>query len=479
VSTLKIDHKMIGDGGFGRLWEALGFCHKEQLSCVTNNCNQLCQVDITYNTQIFIELDVRPNLKFSTGITCTLRELPVSLNLANRRYRLAGVIAYLPGHYIAYCTRINNHWEMFNNTKTKVVHSTQNTLIEPHGVIYLMEEEEIVNNLSELTDTPEQRSSFSLETPEMSDSCAGKCTEGTSLKNQSGDTSAPDCYDKLDIPRTGPLDDSDTCTRENWRNKETVNNVNFNMSFDEIEGNSALGDHSGDISCQCEPILMLRMGNVMPGITLDGAIFHLRETHIFDSIVHVLLCSGLDDPNYMTIIRKSSNQTLQFILHLTEIKSLQEIYKERAVLSKSLYSSSIFNEEQNGIIVYTIDLTRTLSETWEVSLNNEASIYNEYECKLCGSYIVSVPVLTVDSNLIVRKGFTALNKALNFHQYLKKVKCQQDDCLEVCTVTAYPNFHICIDLNIRSNDRSGTRIQCKLEDFPKTLNLKGLPGQYR
>ncbi|XP_048514041.1 uncharacterized protein LOC125501690 [Athalia rosae] len=69
IPTLIINHKIIGESGFTGLWEALGFYCKLQTSCNNKNCDQLCQVDITYNTQIFIELDVRPDLTFSRGMT--------------------------------------------------------------------------------------------------------------------------------------------------------------------------------------------------------------------------------------------------------------------------------------------------------------------------------------------------------------------------------------------------------------------------
>ncbi|XP_048514040.1 uncharacterized protein LOC125501689 [Athalia rosae] len=292
-----------------------------------------------------------------------------------------------------------------------------------------------------------------------------------SLEQKPRYISLPKHHDRVEIPRISPLHDSDTLTRDNWRNKETISHVNFSMSSDEMGENSVLN--------QCESPLMLRTGSMMPGITLDGEVFQLSKTEIFDAIIHILSCSALDNPNYLTIIKDSPNGTLQFILHFIEKKSCEQIYKERAVLLKCLYSSNMCSEKQKSNDVHMINLTGTLSTTWETCLDNEPSLYCAYECELCGSYITLLPVLTVDTNLILRKGFEALNEGLHFYHYLTKVKCQQEGCPEMCTVTAYPNFHICIYLDVRRNDRSHTKIQCKLQNFPKTLELKSLPGQYR
>lgn len=405
-----------------------------------------------------------------------MRDFPSQLNLKGVQYRLAGVVARLPGHYVAYCRRVNNRWELCNDTKSGIIHSGPNTIIEPHGVIYVisMDYERVVTDSSQSFDTSE---------PKLSRSAAIVSVGDNNTNNNEEIPVSPDRFHRLELPTTVPLDDSDTTSRDNWRNKEKIEDICFGPSFDETAEDSISSQEptleSIRSDYECEPLLMLQSGNIMPGIIIDKDIFHLRDTNNFDSIVHILRCSAWDETRYMDSMKKSANETFRFTLNLIENNSHQDIYLKRAVLLKSLYSEKILHEVENDIVLYTIDLSETPTRTWETFLENEPSVLKEYECKSCKTYILPMLVLTIDPNVIARKGFVALEEALYFYKTLTKVKCLQENCSELCTVTAYPNFHFYIECNVTSSDRSRTRLKCRLEDFPRTLCLKGQPGQYR
>lgn len=91
-------------------------------------------------------MDIRESITAVTGMKFALKEFPIKLNLNNDEYRLAGTIAQLPGHYVSYCRRIDNTWELCNNMSTKVVRCNRFDKIEPSAVIYVKvssKEEEI------------------------------------------------------------------------------------------------------------------------------------------------------------------------------------------------------------------------------------------------------------------------------------------------------------------------------------------------
>ncbi|XP_015123412.1 uncharacterized protein LOC107045603 isoform X2 [Diachasma alloeum] len=98
-----VNHKTIGRLKFGALQEALE--HHSRLwkvKCSEKKCPGSCTVDIILNFHIYIELDIRPNVRAEVSLRCKLRDFPIHLNLGGMPYRLAGVIERIPGHYLAY-----------------------------------------------------------------------------------------------------------------------------------------------------------------------------------------------------------------------------------------------------------------------------------------------------------------------------------------------------------------------------------------
>ncbi|XP_057340495.1 uncharacterized protein LOC130677679 [Microplitis mediator] len=171
----------------------------------------------------------------------------------------------------------------------------------------------------------------------------------------------------------------------------------------------------------------------------------------------------------MDSLKKSINKTIKFTLDFIESKFSAHIYEQRALLLKSLNFYTLSIEKETSICTYKINVCEDAAITWKICLNNEPSVYNTYFCNSCDQCTFMTSVLKVDPKIIINHGFKALNRAVVFCKTLKKVKCRKENCFKLCTVTAYPNFHIFIALDVI--DKNNKCIECCLEDLPITLNL--------
>ncbi|CAL1672129.1 unnamed protein product [Lasius platythorax] len=107
--TIAPNHNIIWRKSFTALQETLEFW-----SPVYNiHCRHSCPGKFTrtsnLNEHIIIELDIRHQKNLKKSLKCSLGEFPTTMYLGPRNqatkfeYRLAGVVEYLPGHYIAHC----------------------------------------------------------------------------------------------------------------------------------------------------------------------------------------------------------------------------------------------------------------------------------------------------------------------------------------------------------------------------------------
>ncbi|XP_057323644.1 uncharacterized protein LOC130666547 [Microplitis mediator] len=440
IIILQVNHDIIRKNGYHALQEGLNNEWTQKLCIKT--CSSYCNTRLNiYNTQIFIELDVRANVEASHSIPGRLVDFPINLNLSDDQYQLSGVIAMLPGHFISYCRRINNRWDKCDGLQQKIECVKSHTSIEPQAVIY-------TKIFSKNNHNHENSTRNYTLTKEL-----------VNLTNDEPESLKHDVASKL--PITDPLDDSDTNSRDNWRNKELNNKVYFDGSFDSIEENSFVESQIIDsiknsTSLEYQSVLMLQGGNSMSGI---------------------LSCSALDIPRYMNFLKDSSNETFKFIIDFINLKSCTEIYTKRALLLKSLYFSKISTKFLNNVFTYTIDIRETIFNTWETCLTDQASLLNVYICKSCGCSSFFTPVLKVDTKLIIKNGFKVLNEAVKYYKHLKKVKCRQENCSKLCSVTVYPNYHLFINLEIIN--RYHKNMECKIRDIPKKLTFGEEVQEYR
>lgn len=135
--TLRPNHKMIIHKGFRALQKALKF-HDVTYNkkCQCGGCSVLTTET---SHHIFIELDIRENLQSATK-SCKLKELPTMLTLT-KQYRLVGVVAAYPGHFVAYCRRLSGLWEQYNDLNTTVKSCSHNETISPIAAVYIIYED--------------------------------------------------------------------------------------------------------------------------------------------------------------------------------------------------------------------------------------------------------------------------------------------------------------------------------------------------
>ncbi|KAK0072705.1 hypothetical protein PV326_014181, partial [Microctonus aethiopoides] len=138
IRSLTANHKIIHTDGFKALDQCEYFNQPRSQKCMNQFCKNWCSTIIEYANQVFIELDIRPNLN-CTGLKCSLDDLPQSIQLKNQSYRLAGVIGYRSGHYIGYVRRRIIHWETYDDMVSSIGRNTSPSIkIDPHGVIYVL-----------------------------------------------------------------------------------------------------------------------------------------------------------------------------------------------------------------------------------------------------------------------------------------------------------------------------------------------------
>ena len=208
---------------------------------------------------------------------------------------------------------------------------------------------------------------------------------------------------------------------------------------------------------------------------IDGTTIFLRNTCVFDSIIHALMTSAIDDPWYASIIEKSENTVLQLIFSLITHGCTPEVLRNRATIIKSYKVMKHEIKTINRVISYSIDAEESLAITWKNLFSySEPSAYRIMDCKLCGNnYNVSnIPTLGVNHKIIASKGFGALQKALDFHVRIVNVRCLYKGCPEnKATITIMSNHCIFVELDIRTSSSSQCGLECSLDDFATTLQL--------
>lgn len=73
---------------------------------------------------------------FNNSSNCNIKNLPISVTLGKENYILGAVIMFVNGnHFITYCRRKNNVWEIYDDLKTSVISANLNALVGKIQVI--------------------------------------------------------------------------------------------------------------------------------------------------------------------------------------------------------------------------------------------------------------------------------------------------------------------------------------------------------
>lgn len=189
---------------------------------------------------------------------------------------------------------------------------------------------------------------------------------------------------------------------------------------------------------------VLRNGNLVTNpARIDGVCYFAYNTCGFDSPIQILSARAMDDPEYMSFVQKSTNETLQFLLNFIEKGPTADIYKQRVVLLKRLFESQIIaNYDGCGKLkTYSIDLFGSLHTIWTTCFKSEPSVYYSYQCPRCDIYSSPVSTLSVNHKMIGDQGFGSLQGALVFYSHLS---CINANCTGLCQVEPAFNAHIFI-----------------------------------
>ncbi|KYN03081.1 hypothetical protein ALC62_06176 [Cyphomyrmex costatus] len=139
ISVLGVNHQIIHKKGFMCLEEALHHNFQiKNVKCQRSECPGRRTEYAKFNLHLYIELDIRVSLDANTGISCQLKDFPITINILKQEYRLAGVIAYTSQHYIAYTRRIYGTWRIYNDLMKSKQYCNEEKKIEPHAAIYII-----------------------------------------------------------------------------------------------------------------------------------------------------------------------------------------------------------------------------------------------------------------------------------------------------------------------------------------------------
>lgn len=197
-----------------------------------------------------------------------------------------------------------------------------------------------------------------------------------------------------------------------------------------------------------KPFLLLNGGTCKFPLKIDGVKVFLKSTCAFDSLIHIIMTSALDDLKYAHILEKSSNATLQFTSTMINTGLTKDIYQKRVMLLKNLKYPCIPEIHMtNRILSYSMDALDSIVNVVKKTLNSYPSVYVTENCSECSERSYSIPCLDPNHKKIVKKGFEALEEALDFRPCIYNVKCQQ--CNGKLLLKEKLNFHIFIDLDIR------------------------------
>lgn len=142
--------------------------------------------------------------------------------------------------------------------------------------------------------------------------------------------------------------------------------------------------------------------------------------------------------------------------------------------------TKILDENSKKIVLcHTINCNDNITLVWKNLLENQPSLLEKTVCSNpdCHEYTTFFPAVSVNHLTIVKKGFSALEKALEFHDVIYNIPCQH------CKVGKQTRHNILkqyvyIELDIRGSNTEKSGRRCKLKDFPIKicLNCKNEDG---
>lgn len=209
-------------------------------------------------------------------------------------------------------------------------------------------------------------------------------------------------------------------------------------------------------------------------VIIDGTRVFLKKTCLFDSIVHILMTSSIDDRHYASFVNRSDNRTLQLVSKLVTSGSVtKEALENRGEILKNFYPKTPGVQTADRILTYTLDAEDSMLNIVHYVFQSEPSVRRRTECIRCGVTAQSVLCVSPNFNVIIDKGFCAMEEALVFRATYK-ARCTSGNCGGQSTIYNEANRHLFIELDVRGNTSWKSGYPGKLRQLPMTMKLGGI-----
>ena len=225
-----------------------------------------------------------------------------------------------------------------------------------------------------------------------------------------------------------------------------------------------------------QKICLLQNGNLcQKPMKIDGETFFVRNTCGFDSIVQILMTAAIDHQQYASILRESENRTLKLALMILKNGANSKAFYERAAILKNWCLVEANVEANDRVLSYNINAWNSIRNTVENLFESAPSVRKRETCSHCTGKEYSCTLIAPNHQIIGREGFGSLEKALDFRECIRKIKCQKKNCVGLYTLYSTPSFHLFIELDIRPTTKFGIasqRLKCRLRQIPVKVRLR-------
>lgn len=160
-------------------------------------------------------------------------------------------------------------------------------------------------------------------------------------------------------------------------------------------------------------IQVIQNGNLCPSIQNNKRRVIVRNTCGFDTIVHILAAATTNE-TFHHVIQKSKSKIFEFVKLFLEKGCNAEIYKQRA---NFLGQVSCFLHDGSVPGVSVIDALSNITILCELTFQEEPSLEDRRECKVCNTVLTRQPVtVSLDVETIISHGYEKISDAVKANE---------------------------------------------------------------
>jgi hypothetical protein len=204
---------------------------------------------------------------------------------------------------------------------------------------------------------------------------------------------------------------------------------------------------------------VLKNGNCMKPVKLNGVTYVVHNTCPFDSLLQCLSAIYVDYETYREFVNSSRNSFLNFVLYFVLNGANQEAYKKRAELLLNFTGTSVL---PSGFLC--VNAESSIANITEKHLSDIPSAMETYTCRIEGC----------NNNRQKHSVFwpVNLNDLKNGYEHAMKNVCRiisrpcTPSCHERTTITIQPGPHLIIECAVSTEKQ-------RLSDFPVEVVLSG------